>query len=141
MCLEEIQDIELLWQAQQPSIFQAAPAKEDEASLHKHTYRTEEATLRGTITLVGAGLGCPELLTFAAIQALRRAEVVLADELVSREILELATGKVITSGKRQNGQDRGRLQTCGRLPSNICSLSRPYLYRSAFPQSARPPRC
>ena len=56
----------------------------------------------GKVFLVGAGPGDPELLTLKAAKALRSADVVLHDDLVSREILELVrrTAKLISVGKR-----------------------------------------
>jgi uroporphyrin-III C-methyltransferase/precorrin-2 dehydrogenase/sirohydrochlorin ferrochelatase len=44
----------------------------------------------GTVTLVGAGPGDPELLTLKAVRALQSATVILYDDLVGAEILELA---------------------------------------------------
>ena len=44
----------------------------------------------GTVTLVGAGPGDPDLLTVAAVKALAAAEVVLYDALVGDGILDLA---------------------------------------------------
>ncbi|CAN5233596.1 uroporphyrinogen-III C-methyltransferase [soil metagenome] len=46
--------------------------------------------LAGRVTLVGAGPGDPELLTIKALKALRAADVVVHDGLVSDEILDLA---------------------------------------------------
>lgn len=56
----------------------------------------------GKVFLVGAGPGDPELLTLKAAKVLRSAEVVLHDELVSREILRLipSTAEVVNVGKR-----------------------------------------
>jgi uroporphyrin-III C-methyltransferase len=56
----------------------------------------------GKIFLVGAGPGDPELLTLKAAKALRSADVVLHDDLVSAEILRLipATAKLVNVGKR-----------------------------------------
>jgi uroporphyrin-III C-methyltransferase len=56
----------------------------------------------GKVVLVGAGPGDPELLTLKAAKVLRAAEVVLHDELVSREILRLipSTAEVVNVGKR-----------------------------------------
>jgi uroporphyrin-III C-methyltransferase/precorrin-2 dehydrogenase/sirohydrochlorin ferrochelatase len=44
----------------------------------------------GTVTLVGAGPGDPELLTLRAVRALQAADVILFDDLVSREVLDFA---------------------------------------------------
>jgi uroporphyrin-III C-methyltransferase len=56
----------------------------------------------GTVFLVGAGPGDPDLLTLKAARALRSADVVLHDELVSDEILRLipASARIINVGKR-----------------------------------------
>ena len=56
----------------------------------------------GTVFLVGAGPGDPDLLTLKAAKALREADVVLHDDLVSPQILKLvpATACLIPVGKR-----------------------------------------
>jgi uroporphyrin-III C-methyltransferase len=58
--------------------------------------------MKGKVFLVGAGPGDPELLTVKAQRLLETAEVVLYDELVSREILKLipSTAQVHNVGKR-----------------------------------------
>lgn len=66
----------------------------------------------GSVTLVGAGPGDPGLLTGHALQALRQADVVLHDRLVSAAILQLlpAGTERIAVGKSADGhsvaQDR-----------------------------------
>lgn len=62
----------------------------------------EQLNTSGKVFLVGAGPGDPELLTLKAAKVLRSAEVVLHDELVSREILQLvpATAELVNVGKR-----------------------------------------
>ena len=60
----------------------------------------------GWVWLVGAGPGDVGLLTLHAVQALRQADVILYDALVSQEILELAThiAEKIYVGKRGGRQ-------------------------------------
>jgi uroporphyrin-III C-methyltransferase len=56
----------------------------------------------GTVSLVGAGPGDPELLTVRAIRAMRRATVLLVDDLVGSGVLRYArrSARVIHVGKR-----------------------------------------
>ena len=58
--------------------------------------------MTGRVYLVGAGPGDPELLTIKALKALRSADVILHDELVSPALLKLAprTACVHNVGKR-----------------------------------------
>ena len=49
--------------------------------------------------LVGAGPGDPSLLTRAALQALQEADLVIADRLISEDILSLIRGRIILSRK------------------------------------------
>ena len=48
------------------------------------------ATETGSVTLVGAGPGDAELLTLRAVRALQSADVILFDDLVSREVLDFS---------------------------------------------------
>jgi uroporphyrin-III C-methyltransferase / precorrin-2 dehydrogenase / sirohydrochlorin ferrochelatase len=48
------------------------------------------AVENGSVTMVGAGPGDPELLTLRAVRALQSADVILFDDLVSRDVLDFA---------------------------------------------------
>jgi len=48
------------------------------------------AVENGSVTLVGAGPGDPELLTLRAVRALQSADVILFDDLVSHDVLDFA---------------------------------------------------
>jgi uroporphyrin-III C-methyltransferase/precorrin-2 dehydrogenase/sirohydrochlorin ferrochelatase len=48
------------------------------------------ATENGSVTLVGAGPGDPELLTLRAVRALQSTDVILFDHLVSHDVLDFA---------------------------------------------------
>jgi len=58
--------------------------------------------MSGFVWLVGAGPGDPELLTLKAVRALGEADVVLADDLVSQEVLAFARpgARIVPVGKR-----------------------------------------
>jgi uroporphyrin-III C-methyltransferase/precorrin-2 dehydrogenase/sirohydrochlorin ferrochelatase len=60
----------------------------------------------GTVYLVGAGPGDPELLTLKALRLLGIADIVLHDDLVSAEVLELVSpnARVLNVGKRHGEQ-------------------------------------
>ena len=56
---------------------------------HKITKSTKLDALLGTVALVGAGPGDPELLTIQASKLIQNAQLVISDRLVSSEILQL----------------------------------------------------
>jgi uroporphyrin-III C-methyltransferase len=59
-------------------------------------------TPAGTVTLVGAGPGDPELLTLKAVKAIASATVLLVDDLVNDDVLAHAapTARIVYVGKR-----------------------------------------
>ena len=71
----------------------------ENALLNKTSVKT------GQVALVGAGPGNPDLLTFAAQQALHGADVIIYDRLVSQEVLEMGRreAEYIYVGKTPNG--------------------------------------
>jgi uroporphyrin-III C-methyltransferase len=58
--------------------------------------------MTGRVYLVGAGPGDPDLLTLKAVKALKRADVILCDDLVAEEVLAHArpNARVVRVGKR-----------------------------------------
>jgi hypothetical protein len=67
-------------------------------------YPLEELSNGGRVTLVGAGPGDPELLTLSAYRLLRDPDVmVIADRLVSDEILEMITTEDIRIARKMPG--------------------------------------
>jgi uroporphyrin-III C-methyltransferase/precorrin-2 dehydrogenase/sirohydrochlorin ferrochelatase len=67
---------------------QRAPDRGDIDALMMETRGASAAA--GSVTLVGAGPGDPELLTLRAVRALQSADVILIDDLVSPEVLDYA---------------------------------------------------
>jgi len=94
-------------------------------------FATEKGVSRlGSVTLVGAGPGDPDLLTLKALQALQDADVIFYDELVTPEILGRSrreAGKVFV-GKRKGkpGADQDKINqqliTAARAGSRVVRL-------------------
>lgn len=63
--------------------------------------------MNGTLTLVGAGPGDPELISIKGMKALRKADVILYDALVSKELLDYAKPgcKLVYVGKRKGKKE------------------------------------
>jgi uroporphyrin-III C-methyltransferase / precorrin-2 dehydrogenase / sirohydrochlorin ferrochelatase len=75
------------------------------------TARDEAAAgCAGSVTLVDAGRGDPELLTLRAVRALQSADVILIDDLVSPEVLDFARreAKKMLVGKTGYGRSYER---------------------------------
>jgi uroporphyrin-III C-methyltransferase/precorrin-2 dehydrogenase/sirohydrochlorin ferrochelatase len=69
---------------------QDAPSQSDFESLFAAAQVAGADRAAGSVTLVGAGPGDPELLTLRAVRALQSADVILFDDLVSRDVLDFA---------------------------------------------------
>ena len=71
---------------------------------------------RGFVSLVGAGPGDPDLLTYRAIQRLQAADLVLYDGLVPRPILRLATSaECVSVSKRAGRRTRSQADVTQRM--------------------------
>jgi len=69
---------------------QHEPSRADFDSFIAEVRGLGTAVENGSVTLVGAGPGDPELLTLRAVRALQSADVILFDDLVSRDVLDFA---------------------------------------------------
>jgi uroporphyrin-III C-methyltransferase len=69
---------------------------------HPMPARPQPSTLQGTVTLVGAGPGDPDLLTLKAVKAISQASVILVDDLVNEAVLTHAKpgARIVHVGKR-----------------------------------------
>lgn len=64
----------------------------------------------GTLTLVGAGPGDPDLITVAGLKALTQADLVVYDRLVSQKLLEQAANADLLYVGKETGEDHERNQ-------------------------------
>ncbi len=97
----------------------AAPANDDEDRLLAEAGRIAAAPQAGSVTLVGAGPGDPELLTLKAMRALQSADVILFDDLVSPDLLDLARREA----KRMLVGKRGGRESCRQEDINALMLT------------------
>jgi uroporphyrin-III C-methyltransferase/precorrin-2 dehydrogenase/sirohydrochlorin ferrochelatase len=92
------------------------PAESDFKALFEQMGTMTSPSSRGSVALVGAGPGDPELLTLKAVRALQSADVVLFDDLILPGTLELARREAtkLAVGKR------GYKPSCTQ--EDICAL-------------------
>jgi uroporphyrin-III C-methyltransferase/precorrin-2 dehydrogenase/sirohydrochlorin ferrochelatase len=83
----------------------SAPQESDFIDLIDQVRGIGSASDVGTVTLVGAGPGDPELLTLRAVRSLQSADVILFDDLVSQDVLDFARREArrILVGKTGHG--------------------------------------
>jgi uroporphyrin-III C-methyltransferase/precorrin-2 dehydrogenase/sirohydrochlorin ferrochelatase len=81
------------------------PQQADFGALLAATQAEGEIVERGSVLLVGAGPGDPELLTLRAVRAMQSADVILFDDLVSPQVLDFARreAKKMLVGKSGHG--------------------------------------
>ena len=81
------------------------PGQSDYRSALARDHGRSDGARQGSVTLVGAGPGDPELLTLRAVRALQSADVILFDDLVSPEVLDFARreAKKMLVGKTGHG--------------------------------------
>lgn len=81
------------------------PSQADFDTLIDQSRSDAPAAERGSVILVGAGPGDPELLTLRAVRALQSADVILYDDLVSKDVLDFARreAKRMLVGKSGHG--------------------------------------
>ena len=74
---------------------------------------------KGVVYLVGAGPGDPKLITVKGLDALKRADVVMYDHLVSERLLDHAQpkAKLLYVGKEGGSDPKGRKSRLGSDPS------------------------
>jgi uroporphyrinogen III methyltransferase/synthase len=84
----------------------------------------------GTVYIVGAGPGDPELITVRGLTCLREADVVLHDRLIDHRLLEEARSdaEIIDVGKQPGNEDEQQdeihrlMIECARLGKTVCRL-------------------
>lgn len=100
------------WLLDGPAAALVRSGREEEADRILEERLTAVSPPAGSVTLVGAGPGDPELLTLRALRALQAADVILVDRLVSPQVLARARrdAEIVDVGKTPGGhgarQDR-----------------------------------
>jgi len=102
----------------------------EEADFRALSGGAEPVRAEGSVTLVGAGPGDPDLLALKAVRALQAATVILYDDLVAPEVLELARREAtrIAVGKKGHGPScrqseiNARIVTLAQAGENVVRL-------------------
>jgi uroporphyrin-III C-methyltransferase/precorrin-2 dehydrogenase/sirohydrochlorin ferrochelatase len=102
----------------------SAPQEFDYAMLLERTRAEGERVEQGSVTLVGAGPGDPELLTLRAVRALQSADVILFDDGVSVDVLDFARreARKLLVGKTAEGATG--MQEAGALMAGLAKSGR-----------------
>ena len=106
------------WEAFSRMAFREAgrkPSDDDFEKLTREVHAKSQET--GSVALVGAGPGDPELLTLKAARALQSADVVLYDDLVAPGVIDLARREA----QKINVGKRGYKPSCTQ--EDICALA------------------
>ena len=118
--------------------FLASPGEEqamlgNDELANSYLFKETDKECQGEVYLVGAGPGDPELLTLKALQLMQKADVILYDNLVSKEVLSRAwrdaSKRICWQERRQRIHDPGNHQrktgsTRQGRPSSLSSQGR-----------------
>jgi uroporphyrin-III C-methyltransferase/precorrin-2 dehydrogenase/sirohydrochlorin ferrochelatase len=101
-----------------------APEQADYDRLFAETAAEAASAEQGSVILVGAGPGDPELLTLRAVRALQSADVILYDDLVSPEILDFARREAKKMLVGKTGGASGNQDEINRLIVGLAKAGR-----------------
>ena len=102
----------------------STPQEFDYEMLLERTKAEGERVEQGSVTLVGAGPGDPQLLTLRAVRALQSADVILFDDLVSIEMLDFARREARKLLVGKTAGNSAALQETGALIAGLAKSGR-----------------
>lgn len=90
--------------------FSDMPEEEVEELILKAAKELNQTGTTGQVQLVGAGPGDPDLLTIKAHRAIQQADIIIYDQLVSRDVLALARrdAELLYVGKKEGNHGLGQ---------------------------------
>ncbi|MBV9696459.1 MAG: uroporphyrinogen-III C-methyltransferase [Gammaproteobacteria bacterium] len=104
------------------ALLEAAPHRAERALRRElHEARRRSGAVQGSVHLVGAGPGDPDLLTLRALQLLQEADVILHDRLVSAAVLERSRRDAQRIFVGKEAGERGQQE---RINALLVSLAR-----------------